>query len=191
MSERRARSLAHIALRRRSGNLGDVLRCVSVLITALNALHLNITNTEKLELRAGSFSSRRWSGDLVFVYWRWNIKAITGVIFLWVAAANVSLYGAGLRSRIHGSWNAIARLSLCFTPRRTGREAWAASAVRRLRICNGIRVVRHHVDIFFIGREDLWATRLGEHGRLVIAVVLVLLRVIGPRWAAVEILRLP
>ena len=55
MSERRARSLAHIALRRRSGNLGDVLRCVSVLVTALNTLHLNITNTEKLELGAGGF----------------------------------------------------------------------------------------------------------------------------------------
>jgi hypothetical protein len=163
---------------------------VSVFITALNTLHLNITNTEKLELRAGSFSSRRWCGDLILVYWRWHIKTITGIIFLWVATANVSLYRAGLRSRIHGSWNAIARLSLAF-PGRTGREAWAASAVCRLRICNRIRVIRHHVDIFLVSREDLWATRLGEHGGLVIAVILVLLRVVGPRWAAVEILRLP
>jgi hypothetical protein len=166
---------------------------MTVFITALNTLHLNVTNTEKLELGAGGFGGGRWRGDLVLIYRRGYVKTIASMIFLWVATANVSLHRAGLRSRVHRSRDAISRLRLGF-PRRTkriGREAWAASAVCGLRVGSWFRVVRHHVDIFFIGREDLRATRLREHGGLVIAVIFVLLRVIRARWAAVEILRLP
>jgi hypothetical protein len=107
-----------------------------ILIAALNTLHLNITNTEKLELRTGGFSSGRWRGNFVFVDRRRHIEALASMVLLWVATTDVTLHRAGLRSWVHGSWNAISSLSSGFPrcTKRTGREARTASPGCGLRI---------------------------------------------------------
>jgi hypothetical protein len=73
--------------------------------------------------------------------------------------------------------------------KRAGRVTWATGS--GLGISSRVGVFRHHVDVVFIGREDLRATWLREHGRLVVAIIFVLLRVEGPGRAAVYIVRLP
>jgi hypothetical protein len=73
--------------------------------------------------------------------------------------------------------------------KRTRRISWATGS--GLGVSSRVRVFGHHINVVFISREDLRAAWLRKHGRLVIAIVFVLLRVEGPGRAAVYIVRLP